>query len=64
MQISTKTHLLSARRLVKFQNVNVLTVFVESNQGDEETTIIQQIKVIGSGGETFNVSEIKKIEHD
>lgn len=48
-------------RLVKFQRVNVLTIFFASNQGDKETTIIQQISLIGTGGETFNVSEIKKV---
>lgn len=50
-----------ACRLVKFQRVNVLTIFFASNQGDKESTIVQQISLIGTGGETFNVSEIKKV---
>lgn len=50
-------------KLVKFQKVNVLTIFVGSNQGGEETTIIQRISLTGTSGETFNVAEIKKIEH-
>ncbi|EFN56865.1 hypothetical protein CHLNCDRAFT_144492 [Chlorella variabilis] len=41
--------------------VNVLTVFIESNQGDEETTIVQKVAVFGSGGDTFNVAEIKDV---
>ena len=49
-------------RLVKFQKVNVLTIFVGSNQGDEETTIIQRIALTGTSGDTFNVAEIKKVE--
>ena len=51
-------------RFVKFQRVNVLSIFVEDNQGDEDTTIIQKIVLTGSGGETFNVNEIKKVEHE
>lgn len=47
-------------RIVKFQRVSVLSIFVASNQEDEETTIIQKISLAGAGGETFNVSDIKK----
>lgn len=35
-------------RLVKFTKVNCLTLFVEGNQGDEDTTIIQKLAVFGS----------------
>eukprot|EP00884_Botryococcus_braunii_P008134 jgi/Botrbrau1/17321/Bobra.0015s0069.1 len=49
-------------KFVKFQNVTTLTIFIEDNQGDEETTKIQKIVVSGTAGETFNVAEIKKIE--
>lgn len=31
--------------------VNVLTVFIESNQGDEDTTIVQKLALYGSGEE-------------
>ncbi|KAK9848842.1 hypothetical protein WJX84_010986 [Apatococcus fuscideae] len=47
-------------RFVKFQSVNTLSIFVESNQGDAETTIIQKIALQGSMGQTMNVSDIKK----
>ena len=39
-----------------------MTIFVGSNQGDEETTIIQRIALTGTSGDTFNVAEIKKVE--
>ena len=45
---------------MKFQSVNTLSVFVESNQGDAETTIIQKIAMQGSMGQTMNVGDIKK----
>ena len=47
-------------RFVKFQNVTILSIFCESNQGDEETTKICKIALSGQGGETMNVGEIKK----
>lgn len=37
-------------RYVKFQTVTKLSIFVESNQGDEETTVIQKIAIYGSSG--------------
>lgn len=48
-------------RVVKFQRINCLTIFVESNQGDEETTVIEKIQLWGEGGDSLNVSEIKDI---
>ena len=48
------------RRLVKFAKVNVLTLFVEGNQGDADTTVVQKLAVFGSGGDTFNVADIKE----
>ncbi|KAK9806283.1 hypothetical protein WJX72_008448 [[Myrmecia] bisecta] len=48
-------------KFVKFQRVNVLTVFIEDNQGDEDTTRVQKIALFGQGGETMNVNEIKKV---
>lgn len=53
-----------ALKVVKFKNVNVLTVFVHDNQGDEDTTIIQKISVFGSAGDTFNVAEIKDLSKE
>jgi hypothetical protein len=51
-------------KLVKFSRVNCLTLFVESNQEDEETTIIQKLAVLGTPGDTFNVSEFKDISKE
>ncbi|KAI3426924.1 hypothetical protein D9Q98_006868 [Chlorella vulgaris] len=51
-------------KLVKFSKVNVLTLFVESNQGDEDTTVIQKLAVFGSGGDTFNVAQIKDVSKE
>lgn len=55
-----------ALRLVKFSRVNCLTIFVESNQGDEETTVVTKLVLLGSGGDTFEVKDIKDVskEHD
>lgn len=49
-------------KLAKFGNVTQLSVFVESNQGDEETTKVTKIGLAGWAGEVFNVAEIKKQE--
>lgn len=51
-------------RVVKFAKVSVLTIFVESNQGDEETTCIQKISLTGTGGGKMDVSSIKDISKD
>ncbi|KAK9789218.1 hypothetical protein WJX73_010513 [Symbiochloris irregularis] len=47
-------------KYVKFQAVNVLSIFIESSQGDEETTRVHKIAIFGNSGEKMNVSEIKK----
>lgn len=49
-------------KYVKFQNVTVLSFFVESNQGGSETTKLFKLAFFGSTGETMNVAEIKKQE--
>ncbi|GFR46748.1 hypothetical protein Agub_g8373 [Astrephomene gubernaculifera] len=49
-------------KLVKFTNVEVLSVFIESNQGDEEVTQLTKLALLGAAGEVFNVAEIKKVE--
>ena len=51
-------------RLVKFSRVNCLTIFVESNQGDEETTVIQKIALIGAAGDKFDVGALKDISKE
>ena len=48
-------------RLVKFTNVSKLSIFIEDNQEEEETTRIQKIVLYGSAGQTMNVNEIKKV---
>ena len=48
-------------RLVKFTNVSKLSIFIEDNQEEEETTRIQKIMLYGSAGQTMNVNEIKKV---
>lgn len=50
-----------ALKYVKFQNVRSITVFVESNQEDEETSAVQKIQLLGSLVETTNMSEFKKV---
>ncbi|KAL4420910.1 hypothetical protein ABPG77_001251 [Micractinium sp. CCAP 211/92] len=51
-------------KLVKFTKVNVLTIFIESNQGDEDTTIVQKLAIFGSGGDKFDVAAIKDISKE
>lgn len=46
-------------RFVKFQNVNCLSIFVESNHGNKETTKITKIAIGGYSGEVMNVAAIK-----
>lgn len=46
-------------RFVKFQNVNCLSMFIESNQDDDETTVVSLIKVFGFTREVMNVANIK-----
>ncbi len=46
---------------MKFQSVNILSIFIEDNQEEEETTQVQKIVLYGSTGETMNVNEIKKV---
>lgn len=46
---------------VKYQRVNCLTLFVENNQGDEDTTIFNKLVILGSQGSSFDVASIKDI---
>lgn len=48
-------------RFVKFQSVSKLSIFIEDNQGEAETTRLQKIALFGSSGETMNVKDIKKV---
>ena len=40
----------------------MLSIFVENNQGDEETTVISRLSLFGTAGDTFDVAAIKKVE--
>lgn len=48
-------------RFVKFQNVHNLTIFVPDNQGDEETTKIEKLTLIGKTVATTNMSDFKRV---
>jgi hypothetical protein len=45
-------------KFVKFQNVTQLSVFIESNQGGEETTKVTKVTLMGQtgDGDKFNVA--------
>jgi len=47
-------------RFVKFQNISSIVLFIMDNQGDEETTQIQQLTFIGSPVETTKMGDLKK----
>nr|WEP24191.1 thioredoxin-like 1 [Andrias davidianus] len=48
-------------RYVKFQNVNSVTIFVQSNQGEEETTKITYFSFIGTPVQATNMSDFKRV---
>lgn len=50
--------------VVKFRSVRCLTIFVESNMDDADTTIIQSIAIIGDNIQDMNVSVIKDVTKD
>lgn len=47
--------------IVKFRNVNCLTVFVETNMDDADTTTIQKIILLGEQGQKFDVASIQDV---
>jgi len=47
---------------VKFNNVDSLSIFVQDNQGDEETTKVSCIIIHGMAKAGMNVAEIKKVD--
>uniref|UniRef100_A0A8D1GBF8 Thioredoxin-like protein 1 n=1 Tax=Sus scrofa TaxID=9823 RepID=A0A8D1GBF8_PIG len=48
-------------RYVKFQNVNSVTIFVQSNQGEEETTRISYFTFIGTPVQATNMNDFKRV---
>jgi len=48
-------------RFVKFQNVTNLVIFVANNQGDEETTVLKYLKIIGAPLGATNMTEFKRV---
>lgn len=48
-------------RFVKFQNVSNVVIFVANNQGDEETTVLKYLKLIGVPLDATNMSDFKRV---
>ncbi|XP_074661371.1 thioredoxin-like protein 1 [Tubulanus polymorphus] len=48
-------------RYVKFQNVSSVSIFVNDNQGGEETTVINYLGFIGSPVMATNMSDFKRV---
>ena len=44
------------------EQVTHLAIFIEDNQGDDEETRVEAIRLFGSGGQSMNVADIKKAE--
>lgn len=51
-------------RFVRFQNVTALSVFVASNQGDEETTRIDKLELLGQENAGTDLSQLRKGEEE
>jgi len=46
---------------VRFQNVQNISIFVERNHGDADTSVINRIQLIGSSIVGTNMSDLKKV---
>lgn len=42
--------------------VTHLTIFIEDNQGEDDVTRVQCIRLFGSAGQSMDVAAIKKVE--
>lgn len=51
-------------KFLKFQMVTYLSIFVENNQGDEDTTRIDDIKIFGIPESSSNMQDLKKTQED
>jgi len=49
------------RGFVKFQKLQKLVVFVQSNQGDEDSTAISSLKLWGAADASTNMKEFKRV---
>jgi len=52
---------LTPLKFLKFQNVASLTVFVEDNQGGDDTTVISRLRIIGQPHEASDMSQFKRV---
>jgi len=48
-------------RFVKFQSVNMLSIFVDGNFGDEEQTIIHKLQLYGCPGNKTDMGDWEKV---
>ena len=56
-QLGERTEL----KFVKFQNVDFLTIFIASNQDDEESTALSSLVLYGTTVATTNMGEFKRV---
>lgn len=49
-------------KVVKFQRVTHLGIFIESNQDGADTTKVLKVALFGSAGDSMDVAKIKKVE--